>query len=148
MTAATTTRIFALAREAHDFNLACASKIRNIADTGKKTISYKGPDGEGSCTFNYSENKSVAQLADMFFAIAATMDEGRYLDHLHRYDRLGLDAALDVLAQEVAAGRAVELGSIEATLRSIATDTEVMQRARARANVLLTQAGTGAAGSR
>ena len=137
ISAATAHKIFALAHDLHNFNTACASKARNIADTGKKTLLYKGPDGEGSCTYNYSENKSVSQLTEIFLGISATMDTGRELDHLHRYDRLGLDAALASLAQQVSQGHALELGTIEATLRSIAADTDVMQRARTRADALL-----------
>ena len=137
VSAATTGKIFALTGDLNRFNTVCASKAKNIADMGKKTLSYKGPEGEGSCTYNYSENKSVVQLTDIFQGIAATMDEGRELDHLHRYDRLGLDAALEFLAQQVAEGHALELGTIQATLRSIAGDTEVMQRARTRASALL-----------
>jgi len=130
-------KIFMLARSLHYFNVACASKAKNIADTGKKTLFYKGPDGEGSCTYNYSENKSVNQLTEIFQGIASTMDEGRRLDHLHRYDRLGLDAAIGQLTQEIADGHALELGTIQTTLRSIADDTAVIERVRTRANSLL-----------
>jgi hypothetical protein len=139
ISAATAGKIFKLAREAGKFNIACASKTKNIADTGKKMLVYKGPDGEGSCTYNYSENKSVIQLTAIFQGIAATMDEGRQLDHLHRYDRLGLDASLEFLAQQVAEGRDLEVGTIQVTLRLIAADSEVMQRVRTRANTLLAQ---------
>lgn len=137
LTPATAHRIFALARTLKQFNVACASKAKNIADTGAKTLTYRGPAGAGSCTYNYSENKNVVQLTDLFYGIAETMDEGRRLDHLHRYDRLGLDAAIGLLAQEVTDGRAVELGSIAGTLRSIASDADVMQRVRVRASQLL-----------
>lgn len=134
---ATTDRVFATARALDWFNIACASKAKNIADTGKKTLLYQGPNGEGSCTYNYSDSKSVIQLTDIFLGIAATLDEGRELDRLHRYDRLGLDAAMGFLAQQASQGRALELGTIQATLRSIADDAEVMQRVRTRANTLL-----------
>ena len=137
LTAATTGKIFALAHDLHNFNITCASKAKNIADTGKKTLLYQGPNGEGSCTYNYSDSKSVIQLTDIFLGIAATLDEGRELDRLHRYDRLGLDAAMGFLAQQASQGRALELGTIQATLRSIADDAEVMQRVRTRANTLL-----------
>jgi hypothetical protein len=137
VSSATAHKVFALARDLHNFNVACASKAKNIADTGKKTLSYKGADGVGSCVYNYSENKNVEQLTEIFQGLAATMDEGRRLDHLHRYDRLGLDAALTFLAQQVAEGRALELGTIQATLRSIAADADVMQRVQTRASALL-----------
>jgi hypothetical protein len=134
---ATVERIFALGRKLDRFNVACASKAKNIADTGTKTLSYTAPDGSGSCTYNYSENKDVQALTEIFQGMAETMDEGRQLDHLHRYDRLGLDSAITFLAQEVTAGHALEVGTIAASLRSIAEDADVMQRVRARARTLL-----------
>jgi len=138
---ATADKIAALAHSLKNFNTECASNAKNIADTGKKTLTYLGPVGDlpaqGSCIYNYSENKSVDQLTTIFQGIAETLDEGRELDRLHRYDRLGLDEALATLAQEVADGHALEVGAIQDTLRSIAADTEVMQRAQKRANALL-----------
>lgn len=137
LSAATTHKIFGLARDAHSFNIQCDSKAKNLANTGKKTLSYKGADGEGSCTYNYSDNKSVTQLTEIVEDLAGTMDQGRQLDHLHRYDRLGLDAAINSLAEQVSGGHAPELGVIQPTLQSIATDTNLIQRVRTRANALL-----------
>jgi hypothetical protein len=136
----TATKIFKTARELNDFNIECASKLKNIADTGKKTLSYTGPDGHGSCVYNFSENKSVTMLTETFLAIAFTMDEGRKLEFLHRYDRLGLDAEMITLSQEVETGRALELGTIAPTLTAIADDMAVLQRVRVRAAKLLEQA--------
>jgi hypothetical protein len=66
LSAANAQTIFKTARALDYFNIACASKAKNIADTGKKTLNYNGPDGHGSCQYNYSENKSVTQLTEMF----------------------------------------------------------------------------------
>jgi hypothetical protein len=137
ITPATVDRIFALGKKLDRFNVPCASKAKNIADTGTKTLSYTAPDGSGSCTYNYSENKDVQSLTEIFQGMTETMDEGRQLDHLHRYDRLGLDSAMTFLVQEVTAGHAIEVGTIAASLRSIAEDADVMQRVRARARTLL-----------
>jgi hypothetical protein len=147
LSAATTGKIFSLAHELHNFNTVCASKARNIADTGTKTLTYSGSDGGGACTYNFSENKNVQAITEMFLGIAATMDEGRRLDRLHRYDRLGLDAAIGFLAEQVSQGRALELGTIQTSLRSIADDADVIQRVRTRAVALLAlvPAGTGQA---
>jgi len=123
-------KIFNAAHDADHFNIACSSKAKHIADTGIKTLRYSGADGVGSCVYNYTENKSVAMLTDCFLGIAYTMDEGRRLDFLHRYDRLGLDAEINVLSQEVEAGRALELETISETLAAIADDQAVIQRAR------------------
>jgi hypothetical protein len=134
---ATAAHIFTLGQKLNRFNITCASKAKNIADTGTKTLSYVAADGTGSCTYNYTENKDVQALTEIIQGIAETMDQGRELDHLHRFDRLGLDAAITFLAQEVSEGHALELGTIAASLRSIATDAEVMERVRMRASKLL-----------
>jgi hypothetical protein len=134
---ATAARVFALGQKLKRFNVTCASKAKNIADTGTKTLSYVAADGTGSCTYNYTENKDVEALTDIYQGIAETMDRGRELDHLHRYDRLGLDAAIAFLAQEVTEGHALELGTIAVSLHSIAGDAEVMERVRTRATKLL-----------
>ena len=119
--------------------------MKNIADTGTKTLTYTGADATGSCTYNYTENKDVQALTDIFQALAETMDIGRQLDHLHRYDRLGLDEAMTSLAQEVASGRALEVGTIAPSLNSIAADGQVMERVRTKAKTLLAQVSKEAA---
>jgi hypothetical protein len=132
-----TQTIFKTARSLDRFNIPCESKAKNIADTGKKTLSYKGSDGQGSCLYNYSENKSITQLTDTFQAIAQTMDEGRKLQFLHRFDRLGLYSEMEVLSHEVEAKRVLELGNIAPALRSIVADEAVIQKVRERAAHLL-----------
>jgi hypothetical protein len=135
----TVTKIFKLARSVDRFDMACDSKAKNLANTGKKTLTYAGPDGRGSCVYNYSDNKNVTALTDMFLAIAFTMDEGRRLEFLHRYDRLGLDAEISSLAHEEKEGRAMELGTIAPTLSAIEGDTALIQRVRLQAGKLLEQ---------
>jgi hypothetical protein len=140
LTPATVAKIFKAARDLNRFKMECDSKKKNLANTGKKTLSYTGEDGVGSCVYNYSDNKEVTMLTETFLAIAYTMDEGRRLEYLHRYDRLGLDAEMNSLQDQVKAGRAIELGTIEPVLTSIASDMAVMERVRLRAAGLLTQA--------
>jgi hypothetical protein len=139
LTPGTVAKIFKAARSLNHFDVECASKAKNIADTGKKTLSYSGPDGSGSCSYNYSENKNVDTLTNTFLAIAYTMDEGRKLDFLHRYDRLGLDAEIAYLSQEMQEGRALELETISPTLTAIADDTALIQRVRLKAAKMLEQ---------
>jgi hypothetical protein len=137
LTRATTSRIFALARSSDRFNLACASLAKNVADLGRKTLRYTGPEGDGACVFNFSEDKNVMELSNLFQKIARTLEEGRKLDSDHRFDRLGLDEDTAMLVEDVDAGRAIELNVIARTLRSIAADSEVLERVRGRAASLL-----------
>lgn len=140
LSAAMTEKIFKAAQGAKRFSITCASKAKNIADTGTKTLTYTGVDGTGTCTYNYSEEKNVVLLTEWFQGIAFTMDEGRKLDYLHRYDRLGLDAEMQLMVQAIEEKNALELRNISSTLSSIASDTDVMQRVRVRAAALLGQA--------
>jgi hypothetical protein len=139
LSSSTIAKIFKASRELKYFDFPCASKAKNVADTGKKTLSYAGPDGQGACIYNYSDDKNVTLLTNIFQGIAFTLDEGRSLEHLHRYDRLGLDAEMEMLAREVDQGRALELGTIAPTLSSIADDGAVIQRVRLRAMKMLEQ---------
>ncbi|MEO8735900.1 MAG: hypothetical protein ABI380_05115 [Edaphobacter sp.] len=136
---ATVARIFKAVRELSRPDMNCDSKTKNIANMGKKTLNYTGAEGASSCVYNYSDNKDVMMLTSTFLAIAYTMDEGRKLEYLHRYDRLGLDAETIELEKAVENGRAVEIGTIEPVLTSIAGDMTVMQRARLRVVRLLEQ---------
>ncbi len=130
-------RIFATARADHFFTGQCNSRAKNLADTGRKTLSYRGPDGSGSCVYNYSDNKGVSNLTQLFLGIQQTLEEGRRLEWRHRYDRLGLDAEMETLQTEAAAGQALELGTIAPVLESISRDTDLIERVRVRAARLL-----------
>jgi hypothetical protein len=79
-------------------------------------------------------------LTNTFLAIAYTLDEGRRLEFLHRYDRLGLDEEMTLFGQETEAGRAMELGTISPTLAAIVDDNAIIQRVRLRAQKMLEQA--------
>ena len=140
LTATTTAHIFDLAGQLDHFKRDCASSAKNIADTGTKTFSYNGLDAQGSCTYNYTEIKELASLTQVIQGIAETLDFGRELARLHRYDRLGLDPAMISLTQEVKDGRALEIGTIGDTLRGIAEDPDVLARVRSKASALLVQA--------
>ncbi|GGA62624.1 hypothetical protein GCM10011507_12720 [Edaphobacter acidisoli] len=139
LTPATVAEMFKTARALKYFSVQCDSKAKNIANTGAKTLSYSGADGHGSCSYNYSENKDITSLTNTFLAIAFTLDEGRRLAFLHRFDRLGLDAEINTLADQAKSGGALELGTIAPTLSSIASDDQVMERVRVRASRMLEQ---------
>ena len=118
----------------------CETGQKRIAQTGTKTLSLEQGGKALTCVYNYSEDKHVQEATATFQAIAATMEEAPRLEHLHRFDRLGLDAELAVFVQSVRDGRAIELGNIAVTLRSLAADNDLMERVRLRAADLLQHA--------
>lgn len=130
-------RLFQTARKDHFFASNCADKHRRVAFTGKKTLAYVGPDGSGSCTFNYSRERDVNQIATALVAVGYTLQVGTRLKQEHRYDRLSLENELASLQEAVRDGRALETENIAPELEAIADDNAVMDLARARARSLL-----------
>ena len=133
------TRLFALARKNHLFATGCDYGNTKIAFTGKKTFAYAGPEGTGSCTFNYARNQQVGQGADDLIAVATTLEEGRKLQLLLQHDKLGLNAEMEILSDEQASGRAQALANIAPVLRAIAADPDVLNHTRTRAEALLSR---------
>ncbi len=134
---------FAAARKNRLFAVECDTKRDKIAFTGNKTLSYTGPEGAGSCTFNYARDPKLEQLAGSLIAVANTLEEGRKLESLLSHDKLGLDAEVELLGEEQADGRALELENIAPVLHAIAGNEEVLHRTRSRAEALLTASGSG-----
>lgn len=134
--------MFAIARKNRFFAIACDAHVKNIAFQGAKTLEYAGPDGHGSCQYNWSKNAQVDKLTDSFQAIAATLDEGAKLERQYEHGRLSLDRELDLLTEMVQAGRAAELENIAPILGKLAGDEAVLQRVQRRSRALLEQAKT------
>ncbi len=133
--------IFQTARRHRWFNAPCESHLK-VAFTGWKTLSYSGPEGSGSCVYNYSRDKEIEALGDSMTAVAQTILEGARLEMLLQYDRLGLDSELASLQRAVQDGRAQQVDAIRDILERLAGDQEVMERVRKRARLLLAQAGS------
>ena len=131
------TQLFALARSHHFFAIACESPKNHVAFTGKKTLSYSGGGGQGSCTYNYSKDEQLNRIADEMESVAFTIEEGQKLALQHEHSPLALDAELETLQDSARGGRALEMGNIAPQLQSIADDANVLERARKRARELL-----------
>ncbi len=119
----------------------CESKQKNIAQTGRKSITYALGVALSHCTFNYSDDEDLNAVAAAFQAIAETVQAGDRLKQKHRFDHLGLDAELDSLLTITKDGRAIELQNIAPILQSIVDDDEMMSPARRKAKSLLELAG-------
>lgn len=133
-------QVFSTAERHHRFNEKCDSKLK-VAFQGWKQLDYTGPDGHGSCRFNYSQDKDIQALGDTMVAVAETILEGAKLELLLQHDRLGLDQEMEYLCQAAKDGRVKQLGAIRDILTRLAADDEVLDRVRKRARRLLARAG-------
>ncbi len=139
MTANFANRIFQVARRKKLFGVQCESHMK-VAFQGTKKFTYSGPDGKGTCEFNYSKDNEIESLGDDLVSVANTLVEGARLQSLLQHDRLGLDKETEVLAESAADGRALQIGSIRDILERLADDDSVLERVRRRARALLDHA--------
>src|SRR5580700_3190168 len=110
------------ARSHNFFNVACETTKVKVAFTGKKALQYTGPDGNGSCTFNWSRDQQLMKVSDDLIAVAFTLEEGRRLAVEHEHSRLSLDAELEELQDAAKSGRAQQIQNIAPQLEAIAAD--------------------------
>ena len=132
-------RVFASARAHRYFGTDCDSHLK-VAFQGWKRLTYRGPDGQGSCTFNYSKDKSMQDLGDSLVAVSSAIVEGARLETLLQHDPLGLDHEMDYLVDAAGDGRVQQLCVIRGILTKLAQDDAVMERVRKRARLLLARA--------
>ena len=131
--------VFKIARSRKYFQTDCESHLK-VAYTGAKKLSYSGAEGQGSCEFNYSNDKQIQALAESLDAVANTILEGAKLEALLQYDRLGLDKEMEFLSEAAGQGRAQQLCTIRAILTRLADDDAVLDRVKKRARTLLARA--------
>lgn len=133
-----TEQVFSTARQRKWFAFPCESHMK-VAFQGIKRLSYSGPEGSGDCEYNFSKDKAIEELGNSLLAVEFTILSGARMEKLLQHERLGLEEELDTLATAVHEGNATEIGTISETLTKIASDEQVMERARRKARMLLTQ---------
>ena len=136
-----TTRVFDLAKKAHYFHGDLASKNRNIAFTGDKTLTYSEGQTNNRATYNYSPIPAVTELTGFLQNLSNTLEFGHRLQYYHRYQKLALDSELKSMEEAFKDNSLPELGAIAPILQQIVADHSVMNVVRSRAQRLLILAG-------
>jgi len=131
--------VFDVVHQHKDLQSECESHLK-VAFQGWKKLTYNGPDGAGSCTFNYSKDKQIQALGESLVAVASAIVEGARLETLLQHDRLGLDKEMEYLMEAAGDGRVQQICAIQGILQRLADDPEVMERVRKRARQLLARA--------
>jgi hypothetical protein len=130
--------VFQMAKRKNMFNQECETN-QKLAFQGWKTFTYIGPEGKGSCRFNYAKDKDIQALGDSLVAVAETILEGARLESLLQHDRLGLDKEMEYLGEAAADGRIRQICTIRGILERLEDDPDVLDRVRKRARALLAQ---------
>jgi len=135
-------QIFQLAQELEYFNGDWDFRKHAVASTGKKTLTYSDARRNFHAAYDYSEDKAIQRITAIFQGISLTIEHGRKLQFLHRFDRLGLAAELSTMDDMEKNHDLYELQLIAPTLRKIAGDSKVLNMARQRAERLLAASET------
>jgi len=130
-------RIFALAEKAGYFQKSLESHYKNLAFTGKKTLSYQDARRSGESTYNFSSNSAASELTEMFQNLSTTLEFGHRLDYDRRYQKLALDDELKRMRDMADMNSITEVEAIRPILEAIIADHSVVNVARARAQQLL-----------
>ncbi len=142
-TAAPDTRqkIFDLAAKAGYFQKNVDSRRKDLAFTGKKTLSYKDARRSGESTYNYSAIPAVQELTGLLQSLSATLEFGHRLQYDRHYQKLALDEELKRMEEMARSNELVEVTAIQPILGEIIADQSVINVTRARAQRLLERAG-------
>ena len=132
-------KIFELAKDANYFQGEFDYKKGKIAHTGDKTLTYQDGPRRYEATFNWSQNQSIQRLADYFQGISITMEFGRKLEHLYRFEKLGVDRELKRMEELKKSNQLPEVQALQPILKKIANDRAVVNVARQRALRLMGQ---------
>jgi len=130
-------KIFDLAKQAHYFQGELNNKKRNLAFTGKKTLTYVDAERNTSATYNYPALPEVMELTRIFQNLSSTLEFGRRLEYCHRHQKLALDQETKRMEDSARSDALEEVSAIAPILQKIIDDHSVINVVRARAQKLL-----------
>ncbi len=133
----TRARIFELTLALNCFKGNFEFRGGRIANMGAKTLKCAYADHESQTTYNYSTNEKLQELTTIFQNISNTLEYGRRLAFLHRFDKLGLEAEMKSMEEQAHNNRLAELQVAAPQLEAILNDSSVINVTRRRAEHLL-----------
>jgi hypothetical protein len=142
MSASNREKLFRYAREANYFNGDFSYKRHAVSSTGKKTLTFADPARHFETTYDYSENKGIQEITNIFLGISNTIEQGRKLQFLRRFDKLGLEAELKGMESAMEGHNLAELQLIAPILENIANDPAILNIARQRARKILAKSAS------
>jgi hypothetical protein len=137
ITEPTRLRIFELTRALNYFQGDFEYHGGRIANMGIKTLTFKEGSRESHTSFNYTTNPRLQELTVIFQNMSNTLEYGRRLEYLHRFDKLGLEAELKSMEEAAKSKQLGELQVIAPMLQRLLDDSGVINVTRRRAEHLL-----------
>jgi hypothetical protein len=123
-------KIFELAGELHYFEGLDLDVHRKIADLGQKTFHYEKGAEVHETHYNYTLDRTAAQLALVFEGLFQQQRDLITLEQKLKYDRLGVNDALHQFEQDLGQHTIPEPERLLPVLDRIAADSRVVEVAR------------------
>lgn len=130
-------KVFDLAKRANYFQGDVENKKRNLAFTGKKTLTYTDGSQKTSATYNYASVPEVQELTRVFQNLSSTLEYGRRLAYCHRHQKLALDQESKQMESSAQSGSLEDVAAIAPIMQKIIDDRSVINVVRARLQRLL-----------
>jgi hypothetical protein len=129
-------RIFELAAKLHNFAGVDLEMHRRIANLGQKTFRYQRGAESHSVTFNYTLDRSAAQLLNVFESLARQQTDLSDLQRTMRYDRLGVNDVIRQIEKDYDQRLLPQPERFLPSLDQLAADNHFIDIARERARSL------------
>ena len=137
LTRATTQTLFDLARSLNYFKAVDLESHKNVANLGRKTITYQADGQEYSSVFNYTVRRDAQALADLFEKVASVEEHVKSLEYAAKYDPLGLPRELLQIRIDLDNGALASAELLVPVLEEIARNSHYLHLAQARAQGIL-----------
>jgi hypothetical protein len=129
-------KIFSLAAELSYFKDQDLDVHRKIANLGEKTLRYEKDGLSNATVFNYTLNNAGSQLVQIFEGLIRQQDHLQTLRRTLKYDRLGVNDALNYLQEDFDNKLLPEPEVLLPVLEQIANDSRIVEIARSRARAI------------
>jgi hypothetical protein len=129
-------RIFDLARQLKNFQGADLEVKKRVANMGQKTLRWDSGTETYQAQYNYTLDPKAAQLQKLFENLAEEQSDLTMLEERARYDRLGVNQALDQFEGHLSRGDLAQPERFLPVLDRIAEDGRLIEFARQRARTL------------
>ena len=143
LSSGTTERIFALAGQLHDFQGIQLESHKKVANLGEKTFTYQQGGALNRVAFNYTENRTARDLADVFEAIGMVEQHVAALEFEMKYDPLNLSQELLQIQAELKDKTLTDPQMLVPTLEKIAHGSRFLHLAQSRAQEIIDQVQPG-----
>jgi hypothetical protein len=137
LSAGTTERIFALAKQLHNFQSVDLDSHKKVANLGQKTFTYQQGEDVNQVVFNFTEDRTARELVDIFESVGTVEQHIAALEFGMKYDPLSLPQELLQIQIELNKKSLADPQLLLPTLEKIVHGSRFLHLAQVRAQQII-----------